>query len=440
MDTRDKSRTPLRSDPTMTTSPYSTAPYHYPAVPTMPGATWYPQAPSSSAVYPGYQPQYDWSAPSWTSSPYHGQYATGSAFPRPDAGAKTYDQNFSIPNTLDKWHPDEWHFDGKESFGLKLPRTISSTRWADEHHFSNRSPFDIRLWELAAFGQDNYLFRALGAGRYVGVEYVRNARESQLVGSMLKHLRESRVNLDSTIEQLCTENAINASTTEGRTEAFQILAKKLVNVIHTSTYKPQQDPALQAQLSQAEQDNSDLRTQLQTMQSQMQQLQAASPAPKRSGAPTLPASSPLTPKSSPLARSFSVGAQPQDKADVEEEGAQDDVVLPVDDTCKDFKMLLDALQQHPAKQQEVLQKQAPINTTAADVDHWIGALKMPADKKRTLQTTLQAYNKFVSRSSAANLSLARDLLVKYGMPSTKANNYKLKPAIHILVTATYLIE
>ena len=331
--------------------------------------------------------------------------------------------NPSEPPPLSKWNSDQQHYDATESFGLTLPRTINSTRWADERHISNRSPFDVRLWEIMPFGADNYIFRSMAAGRWVGVEYVRNARESQLVGTFLKQLRESRMNLDTTIEQVCTDNNLNASTTEGRTEAFKHIAIKLSNAVHGMTYKAPHDSGMAQQLSQQTQLNAEQATKIK----ELEQLLAQKP-------PTLPTTGSGTPSSpvtkSPLSKYFAPqGASEQDKPPP---------TPPIDDKSSNLGQLLQALSNHPAKQLEILGSTAP--TSPNDVDTWIASLKMAPDKKRHLQSLLQQYDSLTAKAHAPSLTESKDLLVRYGLPMAKATSYKLKPAVRALITATFLIE
>ena len=340
----------------------------------------------------------------------------------------------SEPPAMTKWVSDEYHFDRTESFGLPLPRTVNATKWSDEHHLSGRSPFDIRLWEVVPFKQDNYIFRAMAAGRWIGVEYVRNARESQLMGTFLKQIREARLNLDNTIEQVCADNNQNAATTEGRTEAFNIIARKLASEMHSMTHKPAHDSGAAQQLSQQVQLNAQLQAEIQNLKDQIHAKEQSPHKPERptTGTASTVPGTPSTPLSaSPLGK-YGFGTADKDRPE------QHQQPQPVADDHANLGALLQALSAHPAKQQEVLGHNSP--TTFNEVENWISGLKLPADKKKQLQTTLQKYESLTSRSNAPNLQQSKDLLVRYGIPSNKANSYKLKPAVRLLITATFLLE
>ena len=97
-----------------------------------------------------------------------------------------------------------------------------------------------------------------------------------------------------------------------------------------------------------------------------------------------------------------------------------------------------AIAEHPAKHKEVLSNNAP--TTPTEVDNWINGLKFDSDKKKQLQATLQKYQAFTAKSNAPDLQQSKDLLVRYGIPTNKVNSYKLRPAIRLLITATFLLD
>ena len=96
------------------------------------------------------------------------------------------------------------------------------------------------------------------------------------------------------------------------------------------------------------------------------------------------------------------------------------------------------MSQHPAKAEEVLQADGPINGN--EVDTWISGLKLTTDKKKALQQTLVHYESLTSRSHAPTLAQAKEILVKYGIPTSKAMQYKFRPAVKTLITATFLLE
>ena len=220
---------------------------------------------------------------------------------------------------------------------------------------------------------------------------------------------------------------------EGRTEAFNIIARKLAAEMHSMTHKPSHDSGTAQQLSQQVQLNAQLQAEMQALKDQLKTATAAAGAAAAGGAPgSAPAAAtPTTPTSrSPLSK---YGFGPQTADQDRPQGTP-----PVASDHSNLAALLQALGAHPAKQQEVLSNNSP--TAANDVENWISGLKLPVDKKRLLQTTLQHYDSLTARANGPNLQQSKDLLVRYGIPLNKANSYKLKPAVRLLISATFLLE
>jgi hypothetical protein len=154
-----------------------------------------------------------------------------------------------------------------------LENVVAPSKFADEKNLTGRDPFSIRLHEICSFGPSNWNFRQLAQGRWTGIEFCKNNRESMFLSKLLSHMRQRKIQIDTLIEQISADKGLNSTDTNDRTKAFDILGQSLVNHMLGMVDKGQ------AKLAEDLTSEKDLVRQLQEQVKQLVDAQKAPDAP-----------------------------------------------------------------------------------------------------------------------------------------------------------------
>ena len=88
--------------------------------------------------------------------------------------------------------PDSQCLDSRELFGRKFFRQIQLTNWSQKHGLAGRDVSDLKLFELAYGGWDNFCLRHLSTGAFTTTVFCRKINESVLATGLLAALRGSK--------------------------------------------------------------------------------------------------------------------------------------------------------------------------------------------------------------------------------------------------------
>ena len=179
------------------------------------------------------------------------------------------------------WQRNEQFLDYNEVHGLALSRLV---RESDSSRFTGIAGKDIRtirLIDLAFRGADNWYLRAISAGRFVRVEFLRSNKEGHFIHHLLQRLRsqknpsapstspsedrDSSIDLDIIGEAVAAKEKMGFNTMEEKKAVYFKLADMCYDTL--KKYAPMNDmkkmqeeiKAMQEKLATVTAENTELR-------------------------------------------------------------------------------------------------------------------------------------------------------------------------------------
>ena len=132
-----------------------------------------------------------WGSDSWTNDWSHSSNQSH----RPSS-------SFGHVDLPQSWRQTDTHHDAQEFRGHSLFRQIQATPWSRKKHLVGQDPLQVKLAQLTRHGAEEYAFRLLSEGKFVGVVTTRNIAESVLLSAVLKMIRDEHVDIDKVAEYI----------------------------------------------------------------------------------------------------------------------------------------------------------------------------------------------------------------------------------------------
>ena len=291
--------------------------------------------------------------------------------------------------------------------GLALSKLVKRTPNSEKLGFAGKDVRTLRIVDLAYMGIQNWYIRAISAGRFVRIEFLRSMRESNFVHALLIHMRkhdetpgDRRTDLDVISAAYATRKGTPFITDVDKKAVHEELAR--ICFEHLVQIIPESDNSkMNAQLRKLEEDNAKLQALLTKA--------TAGDGNKR------------TPKKlTGLDRYIRNPSSKAEAEDVDDDDAEEDSGNPS----------LDAIRR-PHKAKKLLSKITIKGTTTKAIEDLIKGMDVTSRVRKSCEDTCKDIQEAYQRLPVADRTGTKELAVDWGMDVVTATKLDAKNLIRI---------